>query len=708
MSECNRQVHILIVDDTSINRQTLSAILEEENYHIVAANSGEQALDILAKEHDFALILMDVNMPGLNGFETVNLIKSRPKCADIPVIFLTGLNLQDDQLAQAYSTGAIDFLSKPYNPYILLAKVAAFVDMYLIKQQMKDEIKTRKEHAHDLHLASQVFMHTSEAIMITDKHAIIKSVNPAFEVITGYAAQEAIGKTPNILYSGRHPDEFFESLWAVLKKSGIWEGEIYNRRKSGEIYPEWLKIFAATDSDNNVTHYISSFTDIVMHKSSRQRLYNMAHYDNITKLPNRAKFSETLDHELINAQRRESIMAVFFLDLDNFKTINDTLGHAAGDSLLREVAQRLQQCNRGNDLIARQGGDEFTGILVDLVRVEDAAVVATRMLKSIAKPITLDGDTVHISGSIGISIYPHDGDNAAALTSKADTAMYYAKDMGRNNYQFHTKQMFQNSMRRIELEKKLRHAITHQEFELYFQPQIDAETRQIIGAETLIRWNHPEEGMISPVEFIPLAEETGLITNIGEWVLHTACMHAKAWLDQGFPPIMLSVNLSSCQFRKKDFIQILHKALADSDYPPQWLQLELTERIIMQDDSLTAERLQIIHNIGIHLSIDDFGTGYSSMGYLKRFPLNEVKIDKSFIDDVCTSEDDNLIVSAIINLAHGLNLTVVAEGVEEKEQLDWLQANNCDVIQGYYFSRPLDTSAFLRFMREHQTQLKPV
>jgi len=704
MSASNRQVHILIVDDTAINRQTLSAILEEENYHIVAANSGEQALDILAKEHDFALILMDVNMPGLNGFETVNLIKSRPKCADIPVIFLTGLNLQDDQLAQAYSTGAIDFLSKPYNPYILLAKVAAFVDMHLIKQQMKDEIKTRKEHEHDLHLASQVFMHTSEAIMITDKRATIKSVNPAFEVITGYSAQEAVGKTPNILHSGRHSNDFFKSLWAVLKKSGCWEGEIYNRRKSGEIYPEWLKIFAATDSDNNITHYISSFTDIVMHKSSRQRLYNMAHYDNITKLPNRAKFSETLDHELTNAQRRESIMAVFFLDLDNFKSINDTLGHAAGDSLLREVARRLQQCNRGNDLIARQGGDEFTGILVDLVRVEDAAIVATRMLKSIAEPINLDVDTVQISGSIGISIYPHDGDSAAALTSKADTAMYYAKEMGRNNYQFHTKQMFQNSMRRIELEKKLRHAIKHQEFELHFQPQIDTTTRQIIGAETLIRWNHPEEGMISPVEFIPLAEETGLITNIGEWVLNAACMQAKAWLDQGLPPIMLSVNLSSCQFRKKNFIQLLHKTLSDSGYPPEWLQLELTERIIMHDDSLTAERLQIIHDIGIHLSIDDFGTGYSSMGYLKRFPLNEVKIDKSFIDDVCTSEDDNLIVSAIINLAHGLNLTVVAEGVEEKGQLDWLQANNCDVIQGYYFSRPLDASAFLRFMREHQTQ----
>jgi len=390
---------------------------------------------------------------------------------------------------------------------------------------------------------------------------------------------------------------------------------------------------------------------------------------------------------------------VFFMDLDHFKDVNDSLGHAAGDELLKEVAKRLLFCKRDNDLVARQGGDEFTGVMVDLVRAEDAAIVAERMLKLLAKPIQLGDDTVHISGSIGLSIYPNDGNDVESLTSKADTAMYHAKESGRNNYQFHTEKMYQDSVRRIELENKLRRAIKDHEFELYYQPQVDAVSQQIIGMETLIRWNQPDIGMVSPAEFIPLAEETGLIVSIGEWVLRTACQQAKAWLDQGFLSLMLSVNLSSHQFRKKEFMQVLHSALNDSGLPAEQLQLELTERIIMHEDDFTVSRLQRINDLGIHLSIDDFGTGYSSMSYLKRFPLNELKIDKSFVDDVCSDEDDGVIVAAMINLAHALNLRVIAEGVEKKEQLHWLAENGCDAIQGYYFSRPLPVSEFEALMQ---------
>jgi len=704
MSELNSKVNILIVDDTPANLLTLRSVLDQPAYNIIEADSGEAALEALFKQQDFALILMDVQMPDMNGFETVSLIKSRQQCADIPVVFLTAINKEDKNLIRGYATGAIDFLSKPYDPEVLQAKVAAFVDIYRVKQELKAEISKRKQSERQLRLASQVFEHAGEGMIVTDEKTVIEAVNPMFENITGYSADEAIGQSPSMLSSGRQPPEFYKQLWIKLKASGIWEGEIQNRRKNGEIYPEWLKIVAIKGSDDVVTHYIGSFSDITAHTSVRQRLYHMAHYDNVTNLPNRVKFKETLVHELHNARRRKSIMAVFFLDLDHFKAVNDSLGHAAGDELLKEVASRLLRCKRDNDLVARQGGDEFTGILVDLVHVEGAAIVAERILKSLAKPVYLDREKIHISCSIGLSIYPDDGEDAETLTSKADTAMYHAKEEGRNNYKFHTEKMYQSSVRRIELEAKLRHAIQHEEFELYYQPQIDAKTHHIIGMETLIRWIHPKDGFISPGEFIPLAEETGLIVEIGEWVLRSACFQAQQWYESGIPPLLLSVNLSSHQFRKKDFMHVLDAAICDSGYAPQWLQLELTERIIMQDDDSTVTRLQTIHDAGIHLSIDDFGTGYSSLSYLKRFPINELKIDKSFIDDVCSDEDDGVIVTAMINLAHGLNLSVIAEGVEEKSQLNWLEWNGCDAIQGYYFSRPLPAEAFKAFVINLQQQ----
>jgi len=702
MIEYTLKANILIVDDAPANLLTLHSVLDDESYHVVAADCGEAALEVLFEEQDFALILMDVQMPGMNGFETVELIKSRQQCAEIPVIFLTAIDKQNKHLATAYKTGAIDFVSKPYDPDVLQAKVAAFVDIYRVKKQMQEEISKRKKSEKQLRLAAQVFEHSGEGIIVTDKNTVIEAVNPMFEEITGYSAKEVIGLTPKVISSGRQPAEFYQAMWKTLNEKGRWEGEIINRRKNGEFYPEWLKLVAIIDAVGDVTHYIGSFSDITAHTSARMRLYHLAHYDHVTELANRVKFKEVLEHELLNAKRRKSLMAVFFLDLDHFKMINDTLGHAAGDSLLREVARRLEQCRRDNDLVARQGGDEFIGILVDLIQAENAAMVAERILKSLSEPILLGEAEVHVSASIGLSVYPMDGEDAESLTSKADAAMYHAKKMGRNNYQFHTEKMYQDSVRLIELEARLRHAVEHEEFELYYQPQIDAQTKKIMGMEALIRWNHAEEGMISPAEFIPLAEETGLIVAIGEWVLRTACVQGKSLIDKGFMPLMLSVNLSSCQFRKEDFMQVLDSALKDTDYPADYLQLELTERIIMQDDDFTIARLQMIHDMGIHLSIDDFGTGYSSMSYLKRFPLNELKVDKSFIDDVCTDNDDEVIVSAMINLAHGLKLRVIAEGVEEENQLKWLEKHGCDSIQGYYFSRPLPADEFEDFLVKQQ------
>ncbi len=696
------KINILIVDDVPANLLALHSVLDCPDYQLIEADSGEAALEILFQQQDFALILMDVQMPGLNGFETVDMIKSRKQCANIPVIFLTAISKEDKYVKHGYRTGAIDYITKPYDAEILQGKVAAFVEIYCAKEQLRAEVIRRKKTEHQLRLTSKVFECAGEGMMITDRHTVIETVNPTFEEITGYSSDEVVGQTPKLLSSGRQPEDFYQVMWDSLKKHGEWEGEIFNRRKSGEIYPEWLKIVALKNELDEVTNYIGSFSDISAHTSTRQRLYHLAHYDSVTELPNRVLFTQVLEHELVNAKRRKSTLAVFFMDLDHFKDINDSLGHAAGDELLKEVSKRLLCCKRDNDLVARQGGDEFTGVLIDLSHAEDVALVAGRILKELAAPVTLGNDQVHISGSIGLSVYPDDGDDVETLTRKADRAMYHAKESGRNNFQFYSEQMHVDSLRRIELEAKLRLAIKHEEFELYYQPQVETGSGKVMGMETLIRWHHPEDGMISPAEFIPLAEETGLIVPIGTWVLRTACAQAKAWLDQGLPQMLLSVNLSSHQFRKKEFMQVLHAALSDSGLPSELLQLELTERIIMHEDDFTISRLQTIHDVGIHLSIDDFGTGYSSMSYLKRFPLNELKIDKSFIDDLCSNEDDAIIVAAMINLAHGLKLHVIAEGVEDSAQLNWLEWHGCDAIQGYYFSRPLPATEFKAFVIKQQ------
>lgn len=693
-------IPILVVDDTPVDLLALHAVLDDGNYRWVEAQSGEQVLDILLEQHDFALILMAVQLPGMNGYDTVDMIKTRQQCASIPVIFLTA-NSQGAQ--RSYASGVVDYITKPYNPDLLRSKVHGFAEIYRVQQQLRKEIHKRRTAERQLRLASKVFEHSGEGMIITDQHAVIQAVNRAFEEISGYSREEAIGHKPSMLSSGRHTQDFYRDLWRTIEAQGAWEGEIYNRRKNGEIYPEWLKIVAIKDAAGKVTNYIGSFSDISSHTSAKQRLYHLAHYDNVTELPNRLLFNETLKRELINAKRRKSIVAVFFLDLDHFKNVNDTLGHAAGDVLLKEAALRLLQCKRDNDMVARMGGDEFTGMLVDLIHPEDAAIVAGRMLKELAEPFTLGDETVHVSGSIGLSIYPNDGQDVETLTRNADAAMYHAKELGRNNYQFYTEALHAESLRRMELEAQLRRAIKEEQFELYYQPQVETRTGRPIGMETLIRWSRPGGGMVSPAEFIPLAEETGLIVPIGAWVLKTACKQAKAWLDEGLPPLLLSVNLSSCQFREPDFMDLLTVVILESGYPPSQLQLELTERIIMHEDDFTVSRLKQISSTGIHLSIDDFGTGYSSMSYLKKFPINELKIDKSFIDEVCNDEDDGVIVSAMINLAHSLKLSVIAEGVEEAAQRNWLDWQGCDAIQGYYFSKPLSADDFADYIRKHTT-----
>lgn len=557
------------------------------------------------------------------------------------------------------------------------------------------DITARKQAETNLVLAHQVFSHATEGILITDADQRILEANKGFEEITGYTREEVIGKTRDMLKSGQNDAAFHTQVWDCVHRDGQWQGEIWNRRKSGEIYPEWLSLSQVKDENGAVINYIAVFTDITLRKESEQRLQFLANHDALTKLPNRMLLQERIDHALRLAQRNKTQLAVLFIDLDRFKVINDTLGHDAGDQLLLETSHRLIGCLRDSDTIARQGGDEFVVLLEEFGEdVQYLAGVARKVMAVLTQPFTLMGQEIFISASIGISVYPRDGQDMNTLLKNADIAMYRAKEHGKNAYHFYASDCNVHSFERLALENSLRKALERNEFVLHYQPKVDLVTDSIVGAEALVRWMHPEFGMVPPAKFIPLAEETGLIAAIGEWVLREACRQNRAWQEAGLPLITMGVNLSGGQFRDDNLHHVIASALAYSGMQPIYLELEITESMIMQNPERAASILQGFREMGMHTSIDDFGTGYSSLGYLKRFPLDALKIDRSFVQDVPGDLDDVAITQAIIGLAHSLGLKVVAEGVETEAQLDFLRRQRCEQIQGYIYSKPLPADEF--------------
>ncbi|MCJ8168508.1 EAL domain-containing protein [Atopomonas sediminilitoris] len=566
------------------------------------------------------------------------------------------------------------------------------------------DVTAQRQLEDELRQAATVFASTMEAVLVTDTQRRITQVNQAFTRITGYSREEALGKNPRLLSSGRHTSEFYEQLWQHIADQGQWQGELWNRRKSGEEYPQWLNISAVRDTHGALSHYVAVFSDITPLKQAEQRLEFLAQHDPLTQLPNRLLLEQRMQQALRNAQGTPLGGAVLFLDLDRFKHINDSLGHPVGDLLLRAVAERLQQQLEDDDTLARLGGDEFIILLPRRRTSQDAEHAARKLLNCFNQPLRADEHEFFLHASIGISLYPQDSNNVAELISHADAAMYRAKRQGRNRFAFYSKELTEQALRRVQLEHQLHHALQNNQFELYYQAKTRLSDGQLCGAEALIRWNHAEKGLISPLDFIPLAEESGLILPISDWVMEQASRQLALWHRAygHFGP--LAINLAGAQLQQPGLVEQIRSLLDSYQIPADQLELEISEGFIMQQADDTLDTLQQLKTLGVQLALDDFGTGHSSLRYLKQLPLDTLKIDKAFIQGLPHDQHDVAITRAILALGLNLDLTVVAEGVETHQQEQFLRNEGCQLSQGFLISHPIPAAQFAeQFLKQHNT-----
>jgi diguanylate cyclase (GGDEF)-like protein/PAS domain S-box-containing protein len=560
------------------------------------------------------------------------------------------------------------------------------------------DITERKQKEEVLRIAAIAF-ESQEGIIVTDTDAIILRVNSAFTKLTGYSAAEAIGHTPQFLSSGRHDKSFYQAMWDSLLKNSYWQGEIWNRRKNGEIYTEWLTLTAVIAPDGSTSHYVGTFTDISRQEEAKAEIHRLAYFDPLTKLPNRRLLEDRLNQALVAAVRSKLYGALLFLDLDKFKVINDTIGHYTGDLLLIEVAQRLHDLVRAGDTVARLGGDEFVILLENLSEAAEEAVnqvktLTYKILDALAQPYHINNHEFFCSASIGVDMYGQSIKTAEELLKNTDMAMYQAKDAGRNTLRFFDPVMQAIVTTRAKLERDLRHALEQSQFKLYYQLQVYHD-HKYVGAEVLIRWIHPERGLVSPADFIPLAEETGLILPIGQWVLDTACAQLKVWENQSrTQDLQLAVNVSVIQFSQANFVSLIEQTISRHAINPARLKLELTESLVLGNIDDAVIKMNALRKIGVQFSMDDFGTGFSSLAYLTQLPLNQLKIDQSFVRNISVRSTDAIIVQTIIGMAHNLGIEVIAEGVETEAQRAFLEQHGCPTCQGYLFSKPLPLEQF--------------
>ncbi len=550
------------------------------------------------------------------------------------------------------------------------------------------DITERRQAEEHLRLINRVFDGSQEGIFVTDKNANILSANRAFTQITGYQLTEVQGRTPSILRSDRQDEDFYQTMWDTIRTEGRWEGEIWNRRKSGEVFPEWLTISAITDSHGSVQQYLGIFTETSSRKAAEERILRLANYDALTGLPNRGLLTDRASIAIANALRSNESVVIMHLNLDHFGGINESWGHATGDEVLIEVAHRLTSDLRPQDTVSRMGGDDFIVLIPD-ASAHDIANIAMRIMNCISEPLTIAGQEIRLTSSIGIATYPDNGSDLLKLSQAAESAVHLAKKEGRNQFQFFSKGLQEEVTRTLTMERELRHAIERKQLLLHYQPQVDIRTGRLIGLEALVRWQHPQWGLVSPGQFIPIAEESGLIRDIGKWVMAQATWQNAQWHAQGRQIVPVAVNLSLAQFKDEALRDNVLQALRDSGLPAHMLELELTESVAMADSERTIATIASLKRLGVTLSIDDFGTGYSSLSYLKRYAVDKLKVDQSFVRGLNFDPHDEAIVCTVINLAKSMGLKTIAEGVETAEQLDFLRAHGCDEFQGYFFSRPV-------------------
>ncbi|MBP5946266.1 MULTISPECIES: phosphodiesterase DibA [unclassified Pseudomonas] len=579
------------------------------------------------------------------------------------------------------------------NGYVFAAVSAGLI--FLARARLYEFLgigaRLRERHADREHLrqAAAVFDCTREGVLVTSHQGLIVHVNRAFIEITGYLREEVLGQQPSLFKSGHHPPGFYQAMFATLESQGEWSGEIWNRRKSGEIYPQWQTIRVIHDDQGRISHYVAVFSDISAIKHSEHELQHLAHHDPLTDLPNRLLFSDRTEQALASAQVHKRGCALLLLDLDHFKMINDSLGHNVGDRLLKAVATRLRELFGPGVTVARLGGDEFAVLAESCPQPGQAAACAQRILDALKEPVGIDGDELFINASVGISLFPSDALSAGQLLRNADAALFKAKSSGRNGYALYTEELTAHAQKRVEIAFELRRALEQQELRVYYQPVHDLKTSRLIGVEALVRWQHPQRGLVSPAEFIPIAERTGLIAEIDAWVMQQACQQMCQWQQAGVVLAFVAVNVSSRLFARRELYQQVAQVLRETGLDPAYLELEVTESAVMDDPEVALEQMHRLRELGIRLAIDDFGTGYSSLLRLKRLPVQKLKIDQGFVAGLPWDEDDAAIVRVIIALAQSMGMQVHAEGIEQVEQAAFLLEQECDLGQGYWFGRPV-------------------
>jgi diguanylate cyclase (GGDEF)-like protein/PAS domain S-box-containing protein len=681
---------ILYVEDDESTRDIVTLLVTKKipDATLIVAENGQAGLDAFMKYLP-DIVVTDVKMPVMDGIRMAKEIRELNK--EVRIIIITAVS-DINRILEAIDIGINHYVLKPIDHSKLVSVIKSCMTCIEQERQVREQLEFFRK-------LSRAVDQGPVANIITDTEGTIEFVNPGFTRLTGYTFVEAVGKNMRMLKSGETPQLEYQRLWNTISAGEEWWGELRNRKKSGELFWVSESISPITDATGKITNFLSRQEDITERKQKLESILQMAYYDSLTGLPNRYFIQELLQNTMTQAQRHRRMLAVLFLDLDRFKSINDTLGHPVGDQLLRATAQRLKECcSREGDIVARRGGDEFIILLPELKDVNGPVRVAQRIITAFAQPFILPDHKLSISASIGISIFPRDGSDPETLVKNADIAMYCAKEEGRDRYSLFKPVTDSPISERETMETSLHMALERGQFLLYYQPKINTKTGRISSIEALARWLHPEFGMLPPTRFIPLAEESGFIIPLGEWVLRTACAQNKAWQDAGYPPMRVAVNFSPRQFQFFNLAEMVERVLADTGLEPCWLELEITENLILRHEDAAVQALCSLSRLGVHISIDDFGTGYSTFSYIKKIPINTLKIDQSFINGICSNLNDEAITTAVIGMAKNLNLNVIAEGVETEGQRKVLESLNCMEMQGYFFSRPLPAEELSNFL----------